>query len=103
VFQINPLVVETIEAVQQSPKWTCKFITHIAAKREQAVEEEANNQLDVHIYADGSGIEGNIGVAAVLYCNGRLHKLLKCQLGLVLHHTVHKGELVGVGLEFDLL
>jgi len=102
-YPIDPPSVETIEAVRRSPKWKSKLRTHIATKQEKAVEEECNNRSDIRIYADGSGIEGNIGAAAVLYRNGRLRRSLKCQLGTILHHTVHEGELVGVGLGFDLL
>jgi hypothetical protein len=102
-FPINPLSVETIEAVQHSPKWRSKLQTSIAIKREKVVEEEANNWSDIRIYADGSGIEGNIGAATVLYHNRRFWRSLKCRLSTVLHHTVHEGELVGVGLGFELL
>ena len=89
--------------VRWSPKWKGKLRTHIATKWEKAVEEESNNQSNIHIYADGSGIEGSIGAAAVLYRNGRLRRSVKCWLGTILHHTVHEGELVGAGLGFELL
>ena len=102
-FPIDPPSIETIEAVRWSPKWRSKLRTNIATKREKAVEEEGNNRSEIRIYVDGSGIEGNIGAAAVLYRNGRLRRSLKCQLSTTLHHTVHEGELVGVGLGFELL
>jgi len=70
-YPIDPPSVETIEAVRRSPKWKSKLRTHIATKQEKAVEEECNNRSDIRIYADGSGIEGNIGAAAVLYRNGK--------------------------------
>ncbi|CCA74846.1 hypothetical protein PIIN_08815 [Serendipita indica DSM 11827] len=51
---------------------------------------------------DGSGMEGKIGAAAVLYQNGQRVKAVCYLLGAETEHTVHKGELVGIVLGIHL-
>jgi hypothetical protein len=57
----------------------------------------------LNIYSDGSGIDGYIKAAAVLYRGGQKKGTLKLRLDSEEHHTVYKGKLVGLGLEVELL
>jgi len=57
------------------------------------VEEEKRRSDDaIRVYSDGSGIEGMIGAAAVLYRGGRMKRVLRYQLGTDEEHTVYEGE-----------
>jgi hypothetical protein len=78
-------------------------VTRIAPDRETALQEEEADHSDIRIYSDGSGIENQIGAAAVLYRGNCMKGTLKCKLGSVKHHTVNEGELVGMGLGVELL
>lgn len=102
-FNIKPDTMEKIEPVRHNPKWKISFKTHIAASKDDAVEEEANNNLDTRVYSDGSGIDGGIGASAVLYRRNKPTRSLKYYLGSAEHHTVYEGELVGIMLATELL
>ena len=56
-----------------------------------------------YIYMDGSGIEGRIGAAAVLYIGRRNPKVLRYHLGMQNKHTVYKAEAVDLSLAMHLL
>ncbi|CAG8624840.1 14744_t:CDS:2, partial [Acaulospora colombiana] len=60
-------------------------------------------QDDIMVYSDGSGFDGQIGAAAVMYRNGRLTKHLQYHLGPITEHTVYEGELIGILLALELL
>ena len=79
------------------------FVTRIAPDKETALQEEEADHSDIRIYSDGSGIKNQISAAAVLYRGNRMKGTLKYKLGSVRHHTVYKGELVGMGLGVELL
>ena len=61
-------------------------------------ENVENDESDVKVFTDGSGMEGKIGAAAILYQNGRMKTKLQYQLGSQQHHTVYEGEGVGAVL-----
>jgi predicted acetyltransferase len=48
-------------------------------------------------------MEGKIGAGAVLYRNGRLKAKLQHQLETIKHHTVYKGEGVGILLGLKMI
>jgi len=54
-------------------------------------------ESDIRIYTDGSGYEGKVGAAAVLYRKGadELEKILRYHLGPLTKHTTFEGEAVG--------
>ena len=54
------------------------------------------------IYTDGSGYEGNIAAAAILYFNGFKQSELAYRLGPDTHHTVFEGELTEILLGIHL-
>ncbi|KAF8880970.1 hypothetical protein BD779DRAFT_1675634 [Infundibulicybe gibba] len=70
----------------------------------QAHQEPSTDRFPrIRIYSDGSGIDGKIGAAAVLYRDGIPKHTLRYQLGSDHHHTVYEGEGVGIILGLELL
>jgi len=68
------------------------------------MESEAADNSEVKLYADGSGLEGNVGAAAALYRQGRQNpKVLRYCLGPLTHHTTYSAEAVGTSLALYLL
>ena len=57
----------------------------------------------IRVYMDGSGIEGQIGAAAVLYWDGVLKRKRRLRLGSTKHHTVYEGEGIGIILVLVLI
>src|SRR6266481_5258661 len=72
-------------------------------KRESSREEDHTDQVEVHTYLDGSGIDGHAGAAAVLYRGNRVIKTLRYFLGPLTQHTTYEVEVVGVLLALKLL
>ena len=56
----------------------------------------------VVIYTDGSGLQGTIGAAAILFINGLRTDELRYQLGSDKQHTVFEGKLVAILLGLHL-
>lgn len=55
----------------------------------------------IKVYTDRSGIDGQIGAAAVLYWDGIMKRRLR--LGLMKNHTVYEGEGIGLVLGLELI
>jgi ribonuclease HI len=68
-----------------------------------AIQEIQNDNTDVKVYTDGSGMDGKIGAAAVLYHNGRRKTHMHYKLGTQAQHTVYEGEAVGALLGVKLI
>ena len=58
---------------------------------------------DLHVYSDGSGIEGMVGVAMIMFWNGQEVKSIHYLLGPLTHHTTYEAEVVGVLLALELI
>ena len=54
----------------------------MANNADKAIEYANNNNPDVKVFTDGSGMEEKIGAVAVLYRNRRVKTMLCYQLGL---------------------
>ncbi|CCA76508.1 hypothetical protein PIIN_10501 [Serendipita indica DSM 11827] len=94
---------EKITPALRNPNAAHMFKSTIDNSREQAIERDKEiSTQSVAIYTDGSGMEGKIGAAAVLYRNGRRVKAVRYLLGAETEHTVHEGELVGIALGIHL-
>ena len=67
--------------------------------------EEHDNNPEIKIFTNGSGLEGQAGAAAVLFGRGnpRPHKVLKFHLGSLEEHTSFEGKAVGLLLGVWLL
>jgi len=59
--------------------------------------------VGTRVYTDGSGIDGRIGAAAVLYTGRCNPKILRYHLGTQNEHTVYEAEAVGLTLAAHLL
>ena len=80
-YGLQPQSIETIKAVRQGTKWKLKITANIASSADKALENLENDKSDINVFTDGSGMEGKIGTAAILYQNGRMKTKLRYQLG----------------------
>lgn len=94
---------EIIGPVRSGPTWTSAFSTCIGESRQEAIEYLRSLEADVQVFSDGSGFEGVIGAAAVLYRGFRPPKVLRMHLGPDTEHTVYEGECVGQMLAVELI
>jgi hypothetical protein len=103
--QVDPKVVETISPVRRSPGYILAFKTIIPPDKDEAFAMVVitNEMAPVHIYTDGSGFEGGIRSAALLYIRECLVKVLQVHLGSALEHTVYQAEGIGLLLGLHLL
>ena len=76
--------------------------TQIALNKDQAVMLTSLTSSGVTIYTDGSDIDGQVGVAAVLFSNGIEQAVLHQHLGTSRQHTVFEAELVGAILRMHI-
>jgi len=60
----------------------------VPASRLAAIEAAGAVQADVRVFSDGSGIDGNIGAATVLYRDREVKAILRKHLGREDRHTV---------------
>lgn len=56
----------------------------------------------IHVYSDGSGFDGHMGAAAVIYDGRSCISSLKYHLGTLQEHTVYEAEGLGTTLGFHL-
>ena len=103
--QVNPRDVEVINPVRRSPSYSPSFSTVIPSTKDAALAfaNLTNFTVPVRVYSDGSGYEGGIGAAALLYINDRLVRSLRFYLGTSLEHTVYEAEGVGLLMGVHLL
>ena len=102
-YKLKPDRMERIAAVRQGPKWEPDVAIRVAEGKEAAKEEDRLDMTTVKVYTDGSGYEGQIGAAAVLYRNGVLKGRRRMRLGSMKHHTVYEGKGVGMILGLELI
>jgi ribonuclease HI len=101
---VKPQALETLAATRRRPNYKPAFSTIIPSSKPDALDAAAtHHNTQVTVYCDGSGCEGAIGAAAVLYTNKTEKKAIRFHLGPSEHHTVYEGELVGLLLAFHLL
>jgi ribonuclease HI len=106
IYKLHPDSTKTIQPVCQTPKWNSAFKIHIAPSKEQAMEEEMGDSAFVRLYSDSSGIEGNIGVAVVLYRHKNSIEtkcIMRYCLGPKTKHTVYEGEIASAIMLQELL
>jgi hypothetical protein len=102
-FKLKLELMEKIAAVHQGPKWEPNLALRIADSKEQAKDEDGEDRAWVKVYTDGSGFEGQVGAAAVLYKDGIIKSKRRMRLGPIRHHTVYEGEGVGMILGLELI
>ena len=96
---------EKIPTTARNPTSTGKlpFQLNIPQNREDSINEAENAKEDIHVYSDGSAINGKVGAAAVLIRPGDRPRMLHLHLGPESEHTVHEAELVGILLGIHLM
>ena len=62
---------EIIAPTTEDPYHSPRFQTSIQETRELSIEQEDSDTANFKVYSDGSGFEGGIGAAAVLYKKGQ--------------------------------
>jgi ribonuclease HI len=102
-YGIKPHKTETIEAARFDTGWKPSIMTVVITGTDNAIAAIQNDSPDVKVFTDGSGMEGKIGAAAVLYRNGNLKTKLRYQLRSQQHHTVYEGEGIGAVLGTKLI
>src|SRR6266481_2789837 len=80
-FGAQPDVYETVCPMTRPPNRGNSFNTWITASREASKEEDEKDQAVLQAYSDGSGLDGEAGVSAVLYRDGQFVGTLRCYLG----------------------
>ena len=102
---LYPREIEIINPVRRSPGYSPTFNMLIPPSKDAALTfaNLTNTTVPVRVYSDGSGYEGGIGAAALLYINDRLVRSLRFYLGTSLEHTVYEAEGVGILMGVHLL
>ena len=75
----------------------------IPDSKEAAMKEVATNRSEATLFSDGSGYEGAIGTAAVLYRGSIEKKATKKFMGSKDRHMVFKAELLRMSLAAELI
>jgi ribonuclease HI len=91
----------TLNPVRKGPGWKPSFTWHISNDKDEAMSIVRSRMDDIKIFTDGSGYEGKIASAAVLYGKNNEPKeadSIRFQLGSIKKHTVFEAEIVGVVL-----
>ena len=70
-------------------------MSHIVADKKEAVWVICTRLDEVKIFKDGSGLDNQVGAAAVVG-SGHQGTILSYHLGSLEHHTVFEGKLMGV-------
>src|SRR6266481_7547832 len=73
-FSLRPTECETISLATHPPNKEDVFMTQIAPTREASKEEDQADQVKLQVYSDGSGLDGEAGVAVVLFRDGQVVK-----------------------------
>jgi len=96
-FKIKPHRLETIRPDPRPPTYKRAFTATIASSKEELIKDEAKDDSEIKVYTDGSGFEGGVGAAAVLYRKGveEPERVLCFHLGSLKKHTTYEGEAVG--------
>lgn len=104
-YKLNPMEVETIEAIQHPPGWRPPCKISITCTKDEATEEEKEweRKGDWRVYTDSSDIDGEVGAAAVLFPPHGEPKTLQYYLGPSTHHSVYEAEVIGLALGIELL
>jgi len=96
-FKVKPQHYETIMPDPRPPTYKRSFTTTIAELKEESIKDKGKDDTDIRIYTDGSGYEGNVGAAAVMFRKGvkESEKTLRFHLGPLTKHTTFEGKAVG--------
>jgi ribonuclease HI len=102
-FQVTPRLIETVDPSKADGRWKPGFQTRVAESRQAAIKMDDDDTAPLQIYTDGSGLNGQIGAAAVLFKRGLKVRSLRLFLGTETEHTVPEAEGVAMILGLELL
>jgi hypothetical protein len=86
---------EKIRAVRRGPRYILVFRTKIYGNKDKAKKAAQENLAEYQVFSNGSEIDGQVGAAAVLYCNGQMQQILRYHLGPALKYGIVEAKLVG--------
>ena len=89
-YNIKPQQIEIIKTVHHDLNWRPNIKIKIAENFKDAIKDSETDNPDIKVFTDGSGMNGKIGAAAVLYRNGRMKAKLCLQLGSEQQHMVYE-------------
>src|SRR5579875_840788 len=101
-FKLKPGKMEKRQAVRFEAEWDPDLIIQICEDKEEALGMLEADDADVQGFGDGSGYEGGVGAAGVLYREGEEIAVLRYRLGSENNHEVYEGEVVGMRLVVHL-
>jgi hypothetical protein len=86
MFGVDPMSLETVPVVTNSPAYELPLDINITDSKEEAIKQEAKDEAGTRIFSDGLCQNGSVSTLAVLYKvqNGaidELAKILCCHLG----------------------
>ncbi|KAG1855276.1 hypothetical protein F4604DRAFT_1932335 [Suillus subluteus] len=102
-FAIDPWEIKTLTPARRPLTSVNQHKTHIAPSKHQAIQEHAQVQDIIQVYCDGSGHQGGIGAAAILFRAGCHPRTLCFYLGTDDEQTVYEAEAVGLSLAAELI
>ena len=103
IYDIAPGNIEPTSPVRSPPAYVLKAKVPKLPVSEEAEEEEQIGEDVVQVFSDGSGLDGQVGAAAVMYRTGRGPRVLRYHLGPLTDHTVFEAEAVGLLLALHML
>ena len=97
IYKLTNSKLETITPPTQLPRPPNKFTTNISSSREESITNEKDDKADFKVFSDGSGLDGGIGAAAIIYSNERNTPIshLKKYMGPKEKHNTYEAEIVG--------
>lgn len=105
VTKLRPDEIETITPIRRRPSYRPSFEVIIKDSKKIALTaaNELESQQPIRVYCDGSGYEGGVGAAAILYIGPDIKEVLYYHLGSTLEHTVYEAESVGILMGIHML
>lgn len=101
MHQIQPANMEKRLTASSNLAPTPTFTTSIL-ERMLAKNIRAPRLHEMHVYTDGSGIEGKVGAAAATRDRSGRWKTIKYELGTLEQHTVYEAKLIGMLLAIHM-
>ena len=94
---------EKIHLARHQPNNTSPHKAKIPNSREDSIQLHNKHLRGTRVYTNSSGLNSNIGAAAVLHRPNGSTTMLRYHLGTIQQHTVYRSEAVGLILTAHLL
>ena len=91
-YNLQPSKIKKIQAFRHHPKWKLAFTTSVITDIDKAVNAVDQDNSDINVFTDGSGMNGKISASAVLYRNDRQKASVHFCLGPSKYHTGFEGK-----------